>query len=307
MSACSIFAGGGFGVELRQQKLQGIERECEAHRGDVAGAGDEAGFDEVGQQRAGRAFAQPDHLLELAARGGAGEKEVVERQRGFRADAFVVRGAEADQRLDAGLHAVEMEPAGHEADLVFAEADKPFAPAAQFFFAQVAAPVEVALAWRVGGVEALIIFVATAGEASANRPQAAAQRPQGAVGLQVAGAAVAVDEGVNPGHALMGGGCDDELVFEEMRACVDLIEARKECRQCVGRWRLVAADGHLSCAPLTGLDDFALGGEAVCLNQAAVELAMRLLDEGAGEGRGAAVNGGLQRALGLDMGERDAL
>ena len=104
----------------------------------------------------------------------------------------------------------------------------------------------------------------------------------------------------------MGGGSDDELVFEQMRAGVDLIEARKEGRQRIGRGRLVAADGHLPCAPLTGLDDFALGGEAVCLNQAVVELAMRLLDEGAGEGRGAALNGGLQRALGIDEGERDA-
>ncbi len=261
----------------------------------------------MGQQRAGRAFAQPGHLLELAARGGAGEKEVVERQRGFRADAFVVRGAEADQRLDAGLHAIEMEHAGHEADLVFAEADKPFAPAAQFFFAQVAASVKVALAWRVGGVEALVVFVATAGEAAADRPQAATQRPQGAVSLQTAGAAVAIDEGVNPGHALVSGGCDEELVFEQMRAGVDLIEARKECGQCVGRGRLVAANGHLSRAPLAGLDELALGGnagKAVWLNQAAVELTMRLLDEGAGEGRGAAQNGGLQRALGVDLGER---
>lgn len=46
----------------------------------MTGAGDEAGFDELGQQRAGGAFAQPGHLLELAARGGAGEKQVVERQ-----------------------------------------------------------------------------------------------------------------------------------------------------------------------------------------------------------------------------------
>ena len=173
LPARSIFADSGFRVELRQQELQRVEREGEAHRGDVAGAGDEAGFDELGQQRAGRAFAQPGHLLELAARGGAGEKEVVERQRGFRADAFVVRGAEADQGLDAGLHAVEMEHAGHEADLVFADADKPFAPAAQLFLAEVAASVEVALAWRVGGVEALVVFVATAGEAAADRPQAA--------------------------------------------------------------------------------------------------------------------------------------
>ena len=251
--------------------MQGIEREGEAHRGDVAGAGDEAGFDELGQQRAGRAFAEPGHMLELAARGGAGEKEVVERQRGLRADAFVVRGAKADERLDAGLHAVEMEHAGHEADLVFAHADKPFAPAAQFFFAEVAAPVEIALAWRVGGVEAFVVFVATAGEAAADRPQAATQRPQGTVGLQAAGAAVAIDEGVNPGHALMGSGSDDELVFEQMRAGVDLIEAFKESRQRIGRGRLVASDGHLPCAPLTGLDDFAFGGnagKAVCLNQA---------------------------------------
>ena len=107
----------------------------------------------------------------------------------------------------------------------------------------------------------------------------------------------------------MGGGSNNELVFEQMRGGIDLIEAREECRQCVGRGRLVAADGHLPCAPLTGLDDFALGGvagKAVCLNQAAVELAMRLLDECAGEGRGAALNGGLQRALGIDEGERDA-
>ena len=71
----------------------------------------------------------------------------------------------------------------------------------------------------------------------------------------------------------------------------------------------MTADGHLPCAPLTGLHDFALGGvagKAVCLNQAAVELAMRLLDEGAEEGRGAALNGGLQRALGVDLGKRDA-
>ena len=130
------------------------------------------------------------------------------------------------------------------------------------------------------------------------------------MGLQAAGAAVAVDEGVNPGHALVGGSGDDELVFEQMWAGVDLIEAFKEGRQRIGRGRLVAADGHLSRAPLAGRDDFALGGKAgkaVCLNQAAVELAMRLLDEGAGEGRGAAFNGGLQRPLGIDVGERDAL
>ena len=53
--------------------------------------------------------------------------------------------------------------------------------------------------------------------------------------LQAASAAVAVDEGVNPGHALVGGGCDDEPVFKQMRAGVDLIEARKERRQCIGR------------------------------------------------------------------------
>jgi hypothetical protein len=174
LTASSVLADSGFGVEFGQQELQGVEREGEAHRGDVAGAGDEAGFDELRQQRAGRAFAQPGQLLEFAARGGASEKEVVERQRGLNADAFVVRGAETDQRLDAGLHAVEMEHAGHEADLVFADADKPFAPAAQLFFAQVAASVEVALAWRVGGVEALVVFVATAGEAAADRLQAAA-------------------------------------------------------------------------------------------------------------------------------------
>ena len=235
VAACSIFAASRFRVKLGHQELQGVEREGEAHRGDVAGAGDEAGFDELGQQRAGRAFAQPGHLLKLAARGGASEKEAVERQRGRRADAFVVCGAEADQRLDAGLHAVEMEHAGHEADLVFADADKPFAPAAQLFFAEVAASVEVTLAWRVGSVEAFVAFVATAGEAAADRPQAAALWPQGAVGLQAAGATVAIDEGVNPGHALVGGGGDDELVFEEMRAGVDLIEARKEGRQCIGR------------------------------------------------------------------------
>jgi hypothetical protein len=81
-----------------------------------------------------------------------------------------------------------MEHAGHEADLIFADADKPFAPAAQFFFAEVAASVEVALAWRVGGIEALVVFLATAGKAAADRPQAAAQWPLGAVGLQAAGA-----------------------------------------------------------------------------------------------------------------------
>jgi hypothetical protein len=36
----------------------------------VTGAGDEAGFDQVGQQRTRSAFAQPSDLLELAARGG---------------------------------------------------------------------------------------------------------------------------------------------------------------------------------------------------------------------------------------------
>jgi hypothetical protein len=81
-----------------------------------------------------------------------------------------------------------MEHARHEADQVFADADKPFAPAAQFLFAEVAASVEVALAWRVCGVEALVVFVATAGEASANRPQAATQWPERAMGLQAAGA-----------------------------------------------------------------------------------------------------------------------
>jgi hypothetical protein len=101
LSARSIFARNRFGVKLRQQELQGIKRKGEAHRGDVASAGDEAGFDELGQQRAGRAFAQTGHLLELAVRGGAGEEEVVQRQRGVKADAFVVRGAEADQRLGA--------------------------------------------------------------------------------------------------------------------------------------------------------------------------------------------------------------
>jgi hypothetical protein len=45
---------------------------------------------------------------------------------------------------------------------------------------------------------------------------------------KAAGAAVAIDERVNPGHALMGGSSDDELVFEQMRAGIDLIEAREE-------------------------------------------------------------------------------
>ena len=129
---------------------------------------------------------------------------MVERQRGIKANAFVVRGAEADEGLDAGLHAVEMEHAGHETDLVYADADKPLAPAAQLFFAEVAAPVEVALTRAVAGVEAFVVFVATAGKAAADRPQAAAQWSQGAVGLQAAVAAVTVDEGVNPGHALVG-------------------------------------------------------------------------------------------------------
>lgn len=101
----SVFAGGGFGVELGQQELQRVERKGEAHRGDMAGAGHEARVDEVGEQGAGRAFAESGHLLELAARGGAGEEQVIERQRGLHADAFVVRGAEGDERLDAGFHA----------------------------------------------------------------------------------------------------------------------------------------------------------------------------------------------------------
>ncbi len=156
-----------------------------------------------------------------------------------------------------------MEHAGHEADLVFADADKPLAPSAQFLFAEDAAPVEIALTWGVGGVQAFVVFVATAREAAADRPQAATQWPQDAVGLQTAGAAVAIDEGVNPGHALVRSGGDDELVFEQMRAGIDLIEAREKGGQRVGRGWLVTANGHLSCAPLTGLDDFALVSHSV--------------------------------------------
>lgn len=80
--AQSVFANRCFGIKLRQQELQGIKREGKAHRRNVTGAGNEAGFDEVGQQRAGGAFAEPGHLLELAACGGACENEVLERQRG---------------------------------------------------------------------------------------------------------------------------------------------------------------------------------------------------------------------------------
>ncbi len=79
----SIFAGSGFWVKLGQQKLQRIER------GDVAGAGDEAGFDEVREQRGGRALAEHDHLLDLAARGRAGNRGVVDQQRGVYANAFL--------------------------------------------------------------------------------------------------------------------------------------------------------------------------------------------------------------------------
>ena len=62
---------------------------------------------------------------------------------------------------------------------------------------------------------------------------------------------------------LVGSGGDDELVFERMRAGIDLIEAREKVGQRVGRGWLVTANGHLSCAPLAGLDDFALVGHSV--------------------------------------------
>jgi hypothetical protein len=67
----SIFPAGGFGVELGQQELQGIEREGEAHRGDVAAEMEHAG------DEADLVFAEADkplmnslaHLLLCAARG----------------------------------------------------------------------------------------------------------------------------------------------------------------------------------------------------------------------------------------------
>ena len=245
--------------------------------------GDEPGFDEAGEQAAGSAFAEAGHLLEFSPWRGAGQEEVVKRHDGLRADTFVMGGAKGDERMDAGFHAVEVEHPGHEADLVFADADEPGAPVVQFFFAKVAAAIEIALAGGVGGVEAGVVAVPLARQPAAGRPQSVAHGPQGAMGLQAAGAAIAVEERVYPGHALVGGGNGEQEVFQRWLAAIDLIETVEESRQRFGRRRFMAADGDQFefAAQGAGGDKVLIGAQAIGFRQPAVERGVGFANEGA--------------------------
>ncbi len=105
-------------------------------------------------------------------------------------------------------------------------------------------------------IKACVVVIAMTREATADRPQAVTERPQRAMRLQAAGAAIAVEERVNPGHSLVCGGGDEEAVFKRRLARVDLIEALQE----IWRRRHMAADGYLLTTPDAGPNDLAFSG-----------------------------------------------
>ena len=84
---------------------------------------------------------------------------------------FVGGGAKGGEREEPVSHRVQVEHAGHEAHLVFADIEEKLAPPAQSVFAQIATTIEIAAAGRIGVAQPLVVLGSAAGEPAADRPE----------------------------------------------------------------------------------------------------------------------------------------
>ncbi len=118
------------------------------------------------------------------------------------ANSLVLRRSEADERLDARLHTVKVKHSRHETHLVFAHPNEPLTPVFQRAFAQVTAPIQIALPGTISGSQQAVVIIAPAGETPIDRPESGTERVQSTMRLQTTGATIAIGEWMYPSHAL---------------------------------------------------------------------------------------------------------
>jgi hypothetical protein len=294
----------------RQQQRQRIERQRKAHRCVAALALDDAVSQQALQHARCGALRQARHLLKLATAHGPGGEQVVQREFNLRpidASPFRLAAARRHELADAQPHVFRIQHLAHERHLVQAQVDEEAAPLRQRPLAQVAPAVEVALAHHVGLGKMAVVLVPIARQASVRGPQAARQGPQRRMRLKARCAAIAIEERMNPGHAVVRRRSHMRQVAGEPLSTVGLVKALHEAAKGrVGR-RLVAIHGDVAGSQDARLDRRALLRHAVLRRKALVELSVRGDDELRGERVRAAGDERFQGALRLDVRHRDAL